>query len=187
MAVVFSSAGPPYWDHVVGGVNPYRGLFDHLSAVAAQMPLGTPIVQNALWARYTSAIQTPYTGISAMPSIHVAMPVLYALVGWRTWKPLGVAFAAYGVLILVGSVHLGLALRHRRLCQHRRRARAVVGGREDYLEKCPRPVNRSVVPGRQPPGPDLSYSTTHTPSTRRSIATRTLGSRRMTAHARLMP
>ena len=106
-AVAFSSAGPPYWDHVVGGVNPYRGLFDHLSAVAGQMPLGTPIVQNALWARYTSAVQTPYTGISAMPSIHVAMPVLYALVGWRTWKPLGVVFAAYGVLILVGSVHLG--------------------------------------------------------------------------------
>lgn len=106
-AMCFSSAGPPYWDHVVGGVNPYRGLFDHLSAVAAQMPLGTPIVQNALWARYTSAVQTPYTGISAMPSIHVAMPVLYALLGWRTWKPLGVAFAAYGVLILIGSVHLG--------------------------------------------------------------------------------
>lgn len=107
VAVLFSSAGPPYWDHVVGGPNPYRGLFDHLSAVAGQMPLGTPIVQGALWERYTSAIQTPYTGISAMPSIHVAMPVLYALVGWRTWKPLGVAFAAYGLVILVASVHLG--------------------------------------------------------------------------------
>jgi hypothetical protein len=35
------------------------------------------------------------------------MPVLYALVGWRTWKPLGVIFALYGVLILIGSVHLG--------------------------------------------------------------------------------
>lgn len=107
VAVAFSSAGPPYWDQVVGGANPYRGLFDHLSAVARQIQIGTPIVQAGLWQRYTSATQSPYTGISAMPSIHVAMPVLYALVGWRTWRPLGVVFAAYGVLILLGSIHLG--------------------------------------------------------------------------------
>ena len=107
MAEIFSSAGPPYWDYVVGGVNPYRGLFEHLTILAKQMPLGTPIVQAGLWQRYTSATQNPYTGISAMPSIHVSMPVLYALVGWRTWKPLGVAFAAYGVVILLGSIHLG--------------------------------------------------------------------------------
>lgn len=107
MAGLLSSAGPPYWDQVVGGPNPYRGLFDHLLLMREQLPLSTLLVQEGLWKHYVRATQNPYTGISAMPSIHVAMTVLYALVGWRTWRPLGVFFACYGVAILLGSVHLG--------------------------------------------------------------------------------
>jgi hypothetical protein len=42
-----------------------------------------------------------------MPSIHVAMPLLYALAGGATARWLGVAFGTYGLLILLGSVHLG--------------------------------------------------------------------------------
>jgi len=106
-ATTLSSAGPTYWAHVVGGPNPYQGLFDHLAAVAARTPLTTPVLQDALWSHYIAGRQSPYTGISAMPSIHVSMPVLYTLVGWRTWKPLGIAFFVYGVIILLGSVHLG--------------------------------------------------------------------------------
>jgi len=107
VAGVLSSAGPPYWDHVVGSPNPYRGLFAHLTAMSERLPISTLLVQQALWEHYVSATQTPYTGISAMPSIHVSMPVLYTLLGWRTWKPLGVMFFVYGVIILLGSVHLG--------------------------------------------------------------------------------
>ena len=128
VAEMFSSAGPPYWDYVVGGVNPYRGIFDHLAAVTSQIQIGTPIVQAGLWRHYTSATQTPYTGISAFPSIHVSMPVLYALVGWRTWKPLGAAFAAYGLVIFLGSVASRLALRRGWLCQHRGRPPTLVVG-----------------------------------------------------------
>ena len=42
-----------------------------------------------------------------MPSLHVATPVLFALLGWRTHRWLGVAFTIYAAIVLVGSVHLG--------------------------------------------------------------------------------
>ena len=107
VATLFSSAGPCYYDRIVGLPNPYAGLMAYLTEVRTIYPISAPLGQELLWNLYSNAAQTPYTGISAMPSIHVAMPVLYALVGWRTWRPLGIAFGVYWLVILVGSVHLG--------------------------------------------------------------------------------
>jgi TRAP-type C4-dicarboxylate transport system permease small subunit len=42
-----------------------------------------------------------------MPSLHVALAVLYPLVGFRVNRWLGVAFVLYAFLILLGSIHLG--------------------------------------------------------------------------------
>jgi hypothetical protein len=42
-----------------------------------------------------------------MPSIHVAMPVLFALIGWSTQRWLGLLFLLYGLMVFLGSVHLG--------------------------------------------------------------------------------
>ena len=65
-------------------------------------------MQEGLWLRYTGQMPgSPYTGISAMPSIHVAMPLVYALTARATARWLAVAFGLYGLLILLGSVHLG--------------------------------------------------------------------------------
>ena len=46
-------------------------------------------------------------GISAMPSVHNALSVLFALAAWKVYRPLGWAFAAYAVAIWIGSIHLG--------------------------------------------------------------------------------
>jgi hypothetical protein len=46
-------------------------------------------------------------GIAAMPSVHVALPVLYALAAWKLHRRLGILFGAYALLIFLGSVHLG--------------------------------------------------------------------------------
>jgi hypothetical protein len=46
-------------------------------------------------------------GISAMPSVHNGLAVLFALAGWKISRPLGAFFGAYAVVIWVGSVHLG--------------------------------------------------------------------------------
>lgn len=42
-----------------------------------------------------------------MPSVHVAVAGLYAILGWRTRPWAGVALTIYAVLILLGSIHLG--------------------------------------------------------------------------------
>ena len=108
MATIFSSAGPPYWDELGLGANPYAGLFEYHVRVTAVHPFGTAIVQEGLWLRYSGQMPgSLYTGISAMPSVHVAMPLVYALTARATARWLGVAFGIYGLLILVGSVHLG--------------------------------------------------------------------------------
>lgn len=46
-------------------------------------------------------------GISAMPSMHVAMAVLFALLAWNVHAAAGIAFTLYAVIIQIGSVHLG--------------------------------------------------------------------------------
>ena len=42
-----------------------------------------------------------------MPSLHVAVPVLFTIVAWGIDRRLGALFGVYTALILVGSVHLG--------------------------------------------------------------------------------
>lgn len=108
MATLVSSAGPCYWDELGLGPNPYAGLFAYHEAVRETYPLGTAFVQEALWSVYLGERPgSPYLGISAMPSIHVAMPTLYALAARATSPRLAAAFAGYAGLILLGSVHLG--------------------------------------------------------------------------------
>jgi hypothetical protein len=46
------------------------------------------------------------SGISAMPSIHVSAAVLFALLGWRVDRRLGIGFTIFAIVIMIGSVHL---------------------------------------------------------------------------------
>ena len=46
-------------------------------------------------------------GISAMPSLHNAIAVLYALIAFRIGKAIGIFMSLYAAIIFVGSVHLG--------------------------------------------------------------------------------
>lgn len=106
-ATLLSSAGPCFYGRLVAGPNPFAALFAYHAQVGEIHRLGSPLVQDALWQHYIGATATPYTGISAMPSIHVSMPVLYTLLGWRISRRLGLAFAAYALVIWLGSIHLG--------------------------------------------------------------------------------
>jgi len=63
--------------------------------------------QGILWQGYIGAGDIKFYGISAMPSMHVALPVLYMLAGFRENRWLGWAFLVYLIAILIGSVHLG--------------------------------------------------------------------------------
>ncbi len=80
---------------------------NYLSGVNETYPLIALRVQSYLWAGHVSPAPQAVEGISAMPSLHVATPVLFSLLGWRAHRWLGVAYTAYAVIVLLGSVHLG--------------------------------------------------------------------------------
>ncbi len=106
LATIFSSAGPCFYDYIAKGPNPYAPLMHYLRATSVHWPIWTVAVQDELWRAYVTG-QGDIQGISAMPSMHVTVAVLLALLGWRTnWK-LGTAFSVFAVLIFVGSIVLG--------------------------------------------------------------------------------
>ncbi len=111
-AWVFGSAGPCYYIQLVGPDAGFSELNARLAAlgVAAQKEgqvLAALDFQAMLLAEHWTTDLLPAGGISAMPSMHVAMATLFALSGYRIYRPLGHVMALYAVLIWIGSVHLG--------------------------------------------------------------------------------
>ena len=106
LATILSSAGPCYYGLVVAGPDPYRPLLDYLASVHRVTPLTAVTSQRVLWIGYLGREHVPFGGISAMPSIHIAMPMLFALAGWRYHRWLGAVLTAFAFLMFLGSVHL---------------------------------------------------------------------------------
>jgi hypothetical protein len=106
-AIALSAAGPCYYAGVTDDPSPYRPLMDYLKGLDATQPLIAVRVQHTLWENYASGSNMPFVGISAMPSVHVAVAVLFAITGWQTARWLGWLLTGYAAVILVGSVHLG--------------------------------------------------------------------------------
>jgi hypothetical protein len=107
-AVLFASGGPCFYVQLVTGPNPYAPLMDYLHQAAARIPLvWSTAVQDLLWQRYATGAFGIGSGISAMPSMHLAGATLMALLGWRTGRLAGSLATAFAALIMIGSVHLG--------------------------------------------------------------------------------
>jgi hypothetical protein len=104
LATIFSSAGPCYFDKISDIENPYSPLMSYLNSIP---DLPVIIAQKMLWEIHAQKLPLLYTGISAMPSIHVAAVVLCALVGWQLNRMLGLILILFAALIQIGSVHLG--------------------------------------------------------------------------------
>ena len=106
LATLLSSAGPCYFSQVVAGSDPYAPLMQYLNNVSASHDLTALYVQDYLWTGYTTG-SYPIEGISAMPSLHVAMATLM----WCAMRPVhrlaGLAYLVFLACILLGSVHLG--------------------------------------------------------------------------------
>lgn len=106
-AALGSSAGPAYYDRVVGDAGPYAALLEYLGSVHSNGILLAVRGQEFLWQAYTADLAFPYSRISAMPSMHAAMAVLWGLAGSAAGPMTGAVFWAYALLIGVGAVHLG--------------------------------------------------------------------------------
>ncbi len=105
-ATLLSSVGPVYYGRITGLEDPFVPLMDYLKAANEVFPVWALEVQDRLWESYTQQSNYLGAGISAMPSIHVATAVLFALTTWRANRVVGWIFTVYAGLVLIGSVHL---------------------------------------------------------------------------------
>jgi PAP2 superfamily len=106
LAVLLSSGGPVYYGRLTGLADPFAPLTDYLAAANQMSPVWALDVQDMLWRKYAEGESGFGAGISAMPSMHVSATVLFALLAGRIDRWLGRLFAAFAVVILIGSVHL---------------------------------------------------------------------------------
>lgn len=102
-ALALSSAGPLFYDRIFGGSD-FAGLLETLHRHGAVLALAE---SDAMWSSLSSGRPTMVAGISAMPSIHVAISAWMVLTA-RAMAPRATPWAAaYTALIWVGSVELG--------------------------------------------------------------------------------
>jgi PAP2 superfamily len=108
LAFVFPSAGPCYYGAVTGmAIDPFAPLMAQLRAHEAQGFLFATFNQRGLWAASQQDVWLPFGGISAMPSLHVGMAVLMALVIRARGRLIGGLAWLYAIAVHVGAVALG--------------------------------------------------------------------------------
>lgn len=105
-AIAFSSMGPCYDPGVAQNSGPYAPLMNYLKAANEVVPVWALNVQQTLWENYQNTKAGLGSGISAMPSMHVATAVLMALFGWQYSRATGIALTVYALVIFIGSIHL---------------------------------------------------------------------------------
>jgi len=104
---LFSSAGPCYFGRVTGLADPYDPLMAYLREANRIAEVWSLQTQDMLWSYYTGREIGFGGGISAMPSMHVAMASLLMLMASRLHWGLGLGAFLYYLIIQIGSVQLG--------------------------------------------------------------------------------
>lgn len=105
LALGFMSAGPVFYDRLYGGTD-FAGLLDALAASGVDAS-GVGAVREFLWSNYARSSSQLGSGISAFPSVHVAMATLIALYVSERWRALTPVAVLYALTVLFMSVYLG--------------------------------------------------------------------------------
>lgn len=105
LATSLASVGPVFLEPIVGN-DRFLAQVRYLAEANETVPIMVLPVQEALLAGYESGNHGLGGGITAMPSMHVALACLFWLAIRRVSKPLNHFFLAFLALILIGSVHL---------------------------------------------------------------------------------
>jgi hypothetical protein len=98
VATAFASAGPCYFTSLG-----YGDTYQPLMQTLRRQDLSALAIQAELWRTYQGAPTSVVAGISAFPSLHLALPTLYAL----AFRRLRWAFVGYLLVTLLGSIVLG--------------------------------------------------------------------------------
>ena len=104
MAILLSSAGPAFYAKLVPGPDPFAPLMASLKSYAETLPLTSVALQEQLWLGYLG--DAPILSISAMPSMHNATALLFALAGFQINRKLGWVLAIHAAFIFIGSIML---------------------------------------------------------------------------------
>jgi len=108
LAAVLSSAGPCYFTQVTGQTSPYEDLMRYLYSIDVEgQALKAVRLQEWLWNNHINSVVGSGSGISAMPSIHIATTVLFALGMRKSYPILEKLLYIYVFIIWVGSIQLG--------------------------------------------------------------------------------
>jgi len=109
LAFAMPSAGPCFYAQLVDPASPYQPLMAQLHA--QQLALGTNfeslVNQQMLFKVRNIDSLVIGGGISALPSVHNGLAVLFALGAFQLNRVAGWLFAAYALLIRIGSIHIG--------------------------------------------------------------------------------
>lgn len=104
LAILFSSAGPCFYSDMFPGPSPFAGQMAYLNSVGPDW-IWSLAVQRDLWTSYVTG-SGAVKGISAMPSMHVSIAVLNAILCWKIDRRLGWAATGFAALIFLGSIIL---------------------------------------------------------------------------------
>lgn len=105
LAIIFASGGPCYYEFMTGE-NYFFEQMNYLQEANNQYTVWAVSIQKMLLDFYQQDKIMIGAGISAMPSMHVATAFLFYLLTVQLNKWVGLFFAVYCVIILLGSVHL---------------------------------------------------------------------------------
>jgi hypothetical protein len=102
-AALLSSVGPIFYDRLYGGAD-FSGLAEALRTRGATFAVGE---SDAMWAAYAADRPSMVSGISAMPSLHVAISFWIVLAARAIAPRLKWLALAYFLFIWIASVQLG--------------------------------------------------------------------------------
>ncbi len=105
MAIAFASVGPCFVGPILGDQT-FADQMEYLEAANREVPILTLPVQQMLLDWHLSDTPGLGSGITAMPSMHVAMATLFWLAMRRVHRLAGRFFLGFLLVIWIGSVHL---------------------------------------------------------------------------------
>jgi PAP2 superfamily len=105
LAIAFASVGPCFVESIVGR-DDFVPLMQYLRQADQSYPVLVLHVQDMLLAKYENRNSGLGSGISAMPSMHISMAMLFFLAFRHVSKLAAWLSGAFLVIIFVGSIHL---------------------------------------------------------------------------------
>ena len=104
MAWCFASVGPSFFALQYGHASP--GL-EHMRDYLAMHDTVSHDIQASLWQDHLHRRYSYVSGISAFPSLHIAVCFLMTRAAWRIHRYFGVMGATYMVVMIIATIHLG--------------------------------------------------------------------------------